>query len=299
MSDELTTKLVDDIMEFFATLKYALVPVNELLIDSSYQRKVKPGLVKKIQEHVDAAAFGCIIAGRRETQDTIYFFTVDGQQRAEAAAECGIPKLPTLYFPSTGPKREAEVYALLNGVRKNITALELHKAKLRSRIPSAVEIQQCIEAHNFRVAQHGEKLSWPIIKPIRMLNDIYRIHGLPGVDWVLSIIASFDDSTDVIEYSGVKQPVKDIVVSNDFFVMVKMLLGRWGPCGIDKSRVIRQLQNLRCGNIFRSMPSKMDAPGSTGTRMAEQFIHNYYNCGLSAKKRLVTSLAGMARKEKF
>lgn len=145
-------------------------------ISETYQRQVKPKLVRAIREDFCAAAYGTPVLGRRANG---YVWTVDGQQRITAALELGLTTIPAVVFASHGPEHEASVFLYMNRNRLRVNAAEIFKAAWKEGDYAMRDILTTLQKHgfNFGVFAKTNKKDYPNIQAVNVIQNIYALDG--------------------------------------------------------------------------------------------------------------------------
>lgn len=150
------------------------VPINELLIDDSYQRSIETRASSKLIEAIardwDWDLFDVLKVSRRPDDS---LFVVDGQHRRAAARLRGdITQLPCVLKRCAGPQDEARLFIAANRGRKAMSGLDDFRAAVGAGEPVAVQIETMVTAAGLKMARaaspHGQAPGEiAIVAPIR------------------------------------------------------------------------------------------------------------------------------------
>lgn len=144
-------------------------PVDELMIDPSYQRAIDTGpsqtLIRKIAMFWDWGLCQPLAVSRRPDGALTI---VDGQHRASAAKKRGdIPHLPCVITSYASSGDEAAAFVALNQMRRPLSALDLFKAAVAAEDTEALLILDCLHTAGLSIALHSNHTAW---KPGQVAN---------------------------------------------------------------------------------------------------------------------------------
>lgn len=141
----------------------ANIPIDQLMIDDSYQRSIEGGASQKaILKYATGWDWRlCLpLLGSRRRDGKIYI--IDGQHRVEAARLRGdIPWLPVVIFDLDDPKQEAELFVAANRSRRPMGQLDDFHAAIVAGDPKATAISAAIEEAGLTVARNT---GWQMLK---------------------------------------------------------------------------------------------------------------------------------------
>lgn len=131
------------------------VPIDELLIDDSYQRSIdtraSTKLIETIAAEWDWDLFDVLKVSRRP-DDTL--FVVDGQHRRAAARLRGdITQLPCVLKRCAGPADEAKLFIAANRGRKAMSVLDDYRAAVGAGDEVATKIEEMVTAAGLKMAR--------------------------------------------------------------------------------------------------------------------------------------------------
>lgn len=180
-------ELTLDLGSFGERIKFAMVDVDKLKVDHSYQRD-ETDLVEYIGNNFNPLAYVCALVAQR-SDGTMYL--VDGQQRTKGAKRAGKKQVPAMIFRSDGKEQEAQLFRFLNEFRKPVTVTDIFRASLVAGDPETVGINNAVLDAGFKVAlRKGMGAKWPYIGAIEQIRMIYRSDGGPVLTEVLRLIES-------------------------------------------------------------------------------------------------------------
>jgi len=169
----LAAELELDVSVYYPGLRLALLDINSLLVDQSYQRP-KTDLVNAIAKHFDPLAYGTALVAERADGRR---FLVDAQQRTAGAKKAGVKMVPVVIFKSEGKEQESRIFRYINSFRKAVSVMDIFRACVVEKEPKTVSIQKAVEAAGFKIALKKGMEEWPYISAITQLDNI---HGEAG-----------------------------------------------------------------------------------------------------------------------
>lgn len=119
------------------------VPIDQLVIDESYQRAIDRrgwANVQKIADNFDWAKFSPLMVAKREDRTLAI---IDGQHRAHAAALRGATHVPALISTLTS-QEQASAFSWINGTVSALTPNQIFKAALTAFEPWAVQCDAAV-----------------------------------------------------------------------------------------------------------------------------------------------------------
>lgn len=130
---------------------YKMVNVNELFIDSSYQRDLK-GRGKKIASNLRPELFDPLVVSKRE----VGYAVVDGQARTGAARTLGIDKVPCLVHLGLKIQQEARMFREIQELRKALRPYEVYRSELVEGSPTALSVENLSKEFGYEVIDSGK-----------------------------------------------------------------------------------------------------------------------------------------------
>lgn len=155
------------------------VLLESLLVDTSYQREVKGGHTK-IVDNFDEDALGILLVAERE-DGTLWI--VDGLQRVTALKKLGHSSVLARVFSSDGPEHEAHVFKRVNLDRTKLSPLELFRSLLAAQDADAWALKESVEAQQFRISTDSR--SPMSLRCVSMLQRVQCVHGLDALAFSL------------------------------------------------------------------------------------------------------------------
>lgn len=133
-------------------IELKLVDVQQIHVDTSYQREIDLKRVKKLTTAFDRGACKAVSLSRR-IDGTLWVY--DGQHTVEIFKAQGLLKVPAVIVEGTA-KQEAEWFNLINGSGpRKATPSEKQKAGFFSGDSLAVEAQDILDAYGILMATGG------------------------------------------------------------------------------------------------------------------------------------------------
>lgn len=170
--------------------RIAVIPVELLEIDDSYQR-VLSGNIKKLMEEWDNDKCDFLLVSYRDGK----YYIIDGQHRHIVAKMKEIPDLPCIIL--TGLTREDEAL-LFARQHRNVTKLinhDTYKANIINgdmSIPEVrvdMEIKRICEKYNISIKKNPTKKELKVLRCLSRARLIVKSeNGSECFDWILSII---------------------------------------------------------------------------------------------------------------
>lgn len=180
-------------------------PVDELLIDPTYQREITAGpsqtLIRKIAMFWDWGLCQPLAVSRRPDGALTI---VDGQHRASAAKMRGdVPHLPCVITSYANTGDEAAAFVALNQMRRPLNALDLFKAAVAAEDVEATAIVRALADSGLRIAKHSNYTAWRVgdIANIGGIQRYWRRCGEPTVRAALAAMAKAWPG-EVLRYAG-------------------------------------------------------------------------------------------------
>lgn len=158
---------------------------------TGYQRKVKPRVIKMIEESYKPTALGApILAERKDGR----LHCEDGQQRITWLLGKGVIWFGCLVAKSTGQQDEADTFVKINSGRQAVTPMEVFHAEVAAGDHVARSIQMALHAQGFWIAggvqpQNGFK-DGGALTCIKAVKFVYRLGGRALIEDSLSLIAT-------------------------------------------------------------------------------------------------------------
>lgn len=140
--------LIDQLRTAIPDLPVCLLvlPIDRLMIDQTYQRKLSPSH-KRIARNWNRRAAGMLIIGRRPDGS---LWVIDGQQRLGAMRILGVSSWPCQVIDTAGAEDEAKIFSILNGGRTALTGRDVFRSRLASNEPLALLVCQICNECGFR-----------------------------------------------------------------------------------------------------------------------------------------------------
>lgn len=180
---------------------FEIVPIEKLYVDSTYQRAVSAGSVRNIRricDKFDWAKFLPVIV----TKEGDTYSVVDGQHRTTAAATIGITEVPC-YVLSCSPSEAAAAFAAINGNVTPVRPIDLWFAELAAKEPSAVALQNVLDAASVKVTRKKEGFVVGETGSINVLRRALDFYGSALLTTILQCIVETGDGNPGMIYGAV------------------------------------------------------------------------------------------------
>lgn len=120
------------------------VPIDQIIVDSNYQREIKPKLVQKILRNFSWAKFGAVVLSRQVDGQ---FAVVEGQHRWKAASlHPAVTEVPAVIVEYADLAGEAEGFLAINRDRMAVTSVEQYWAGLTAGDDCAIAISKVLQS---------------------------------------------------------------------------------------------------------------------------------------------------------
>lgn len=132
----------------------ALVPIEAVLVDHSYQRELDKKRVERLRRAYQRGACKAISLSRR-ADGALYVY--DGQHTLELCRAMGIGCVPAVIVDGDRQK-EARWFLLMNGAGvSKATARDAHKAAVEAGDAVALDVQELLKLYGIELAKGGAK----------------------------------------------------------------------------------------------------------------------------------------------
>jgi hypothetical protein len=158
------------------------VAVNELKIDSSYQKPLSEIHVRKIVKNYDPAGVGQIHVSKR-IDGSLWVF--DGQHRVAAFREMGLVFIDAIVYEGLTLEEESKAYLYYNTI-KTQNQLDKFKAELLVGVPETVKINDVVRSQGLAIDYN--RYGNDPIKAVAAIKKIYKKGGEPLLVEILSIL---------------------------------------------------------------------------------------------------------------
>jgi hypothetical protein len=155
--------------------------LDELRIDSAYQRPLNERTVRTIAQGFDGRRLGVLVVSKRDG----WYAVFDGQHRLAALRKLGALDALCQVHENLAQKDEAWLFARLQLDRRSLRPIDRFKAQLVAEDPAACEIDQIVRDHGLRIGGNGRA---PSVQAIVSLEKIYARGGGALLRDVLGLI---------------------------------------------------------------------------------------------------------------
>src|ERR1700727_952864 len=168
-----------------ATLKFATVPLDRLIVDKRYQRPLDKARVERMTSGFDPRLLGTLEVSERNGKVAVF----DGQHRLAVLQALGHEDAPCLVHQALSPQEEANLFVELQRQRRPIRPVERFHAALFSGDPTAKKIKRIVEKAGWRIAKSssGNRHDSDGIRAISTLESVFRQHGPDGLSQTLAL----------------------------------------------------------------------------------------------------------------
>lgn len=158
-----TTKLLTKQQKY--PYRWDIVRIDEMYIDSRYQRDLKP-----ITGEFDPRIVGMLTLSERPRQGKQYS-VIDGQRRRDLIKREGIDIAPCVIFYDLSVEDEATLFSLFQRERKTITPYERYRADLVAGHPTVKAIDKILREEGFEMAPF--ETTPKSVRAVRAVETIY------------------------------------------------------------------------------------------------------------------------------
>jgi hypothetical protein len=166
------------------------VDPRKIVIDWRYQRQPKNTLIQTIAQNPSWEAFGVPTCFRRANG---MLYCADGQQRIAGVMKSEKPPktVPVVVFDIQDVEEEAEVFVMINELRKSLQPIEKHRGKIVAGNPASVAIEEVVTKTGFTIDTNTGKGSAGGARTIQAVAGVYVIYdriGEEGLQQTLTVI---------------------------------------------------------------------------------------------------------------
>lgn len=159
----------------------ALIPVEDLKIDESYQRPLQSHVLAIANEWKDVKCDPLVVNYRGDG----YFYVVDGQHRRKAAIIKGIEHLVCVILVGLTVKKEAELFGSQgNGVKKP-NPYDIFKANVRSGEKIDCAIKKACDRYGVEVKKSSNPKN---LSCITIVRKIFRKGDEEDFYWIMELL---------------------------------------------------------------------------------------------------------------
>jgi len=126
---------------------FKFLRVDELHIESKYQRGKGVPLSRSIAGDIDMPAFGVLLVSKRKGA----YFIIDGQRRGMAAKMAGIEFVPCMVWPDLPLKAEAKSYRRINFRRTKPSPVNEWVSGIAEEDETTLAAQKILTEYGFKV----------------------------------------------------------------------------------------------------------------------------------------------------
>lgn len=131
-------------------LSVEMLPVDQLVVDHTYQRNPDPSRQRYMAEHWNWNACGTLAVSLRKERGNNQYAVIDGQQRLGTLTMMRYKEAPCRIYIDLTKEEESELFELLN-TNKKPTNNDVFKARLSRKEEVANNIRIAAEAVNYHL----------------------------------------------------------------------------------------------------------------------------------------------------
>jgi len=160
------------------------LPVDKLIIDSSYQRNLDYSRVRSIAYNFDPIRLGIITIGEYEGR----YYIVDGMHRVSALRLLGIEKVDCAVKEMT-QSEQARYFSTQHERQRRITWADKFKADVAQGDPTATTVKRVVADCGYRMICGSNKLRPGEVSSPKTLTRIYTEYSETGLRDTLLFVA--------------------------------------------------------------------------------------------------------------
>ncbi len=223
------------------------IKIEQLVVDDSYQRDLKPGnwkAIRNIAANFKWSRFSPVFCAPIEGG---LFAIIDGQHRTHAAAMCGFDTVPCQIVQMSKDEQAAS-FAAVNGMVTKITSLNLHKAALAAGEAWAVQAHKVAEDAGCKLmisnrTVHGKKPG-EIYAP-KAFAKLIETRKPEAITKALRILMAADGYRDVLEIW-------------DTSILIPLVAGMTvEPATLDDPRMVRCLEDFDLWTVMDGLSAEL------------------------------------------
>lgn len=272
-----------DVASLQATSKIRKVNLDELQVDSSYQRAPSMSMVDKIANDWDVVASELLLVSDRGVRDDGVaggLFIVNGQHRSLAARKKGIKGMDSRVIDLTEFEDPGEIEAefrLRTNVRMSDKPAERYKAQLRAGNPESLAIENLLERFDTEI--NDIQSSEVGINAVSTVEKIYR------VDDGALLKETFQIIKDIYGVVGGSNTTAPTMSGFAWFILQH-------GSAVERNRVIEKLSGV--GHAALDRRARTIGSTMSGTLWMNYYraIVDFYNERLQDKSKLEWKLRG-------
>ncbi|MFE8033812.1 DUF6551 family protein [Thiohalocapsa marina] len=135
--------------------QFMLLHKSRIGIDHAYQREAVETKIQAIASSWSWVAFGAVVVALRDDGS---FVVIDGQHRVSAARRrADVEMLPCMVFETENTASEASGFLNANTLRRPLSGLDKHKAKVLVGSPDAVAAERIATSHGYKIKKGGSE----------------------------------------------------------------------------------------------------------------------------------------------
>lgn len=172
--------------------------VDDLQVDSAYQRILNIRRAESYARKFDATLFGVLCVGRRKNGS---LWVADGQHRWHLAKYLGMTELVCEVFKSRGRAHEASVFVQRNYASVKVGSMDRYRAEVAMGDKDSISIMAAVESAGMQIdvdSRHRNK--WPFLRCIGHLKNVYRRGQADHLSRVIAtVVAAWEGEQDATQ----------------------------------------------------------------------------------------------------
>ena len=168
---------MDDIKEFVPNAHFELIPINSLVSNQEYQRKLSQRHIDKTVANFDLYQINPVKVSRRNGQN----FVINGQHTVEIiAAASGSRSTPVwcMVYDDLEYLHEADIFAQQQKYTKPLSSYEIFKANVESDSDKHIMIQSIVEQNGLSIVSSKATCGICAVSSLTEIFDKYGYHAL-------------------------------------------------------------------------------------------------------------------------
>lgn len=266
---QLSTAEVDEALKAFTVHGEPIyIRVNDLIVDSRYQRPLNQRRVRTIATEFDPDAVGMLYVSIRSDNTKVI---LDGQHRKASlvAMGWGDQLVPCFAYRNLTLEDEARIFRIMNESRARPTSIDLFRTKIAERDPKALDIQAILGANGLRIGYSTDP-GW-----FRAVSGAQKVYDTAGRDTFRKVIETIHGS-----WPSYSDPW---ACSSDMMLGLGLMYAEY-ESGIDMARLVTRLSVETPANLIGKAKSlRASLGGSVPTNVAITLIA-LYNKGMRSKR---------------
>jgi hypothetical protein len=175
---------MEEFTMFVPNVYFELIPINNLVSNQNYQRRLSQRHIDKTKENFDLYQINPVKVSKRDGQN----YVINGQHTIEiVAAVSGSRETPVwcMVYDDLKYLREADIFAKQQKYTKSLTSYEIFMANVEADSDSHIMIKSIVEQCGLRL---GRGKSNGNICAVASLLEVYEKYHYEGLERTLRLI---------------------------------------------------------------------------------------------------------------